>query len=88
MPKGAISVCRPGPFGNPFKTAKEFRDVLEPLLATSGSFNLNCNIEDFGKMSGIAERLPELRGKTLACWCGLDKECHADVLAEYANKER
>jgi len=67
MPKGAISVCRPGPFGNPFKTAKEFRDVLEPLLATSGSFNLNCNIEDFGKMSGIAERLPELRGKTLAC---------------------
>lgn len=27
----------------------------------------------------------ELRGKVLACWCSLDKPCHADVLAEIAN---
>jgi hypothetical protein len=26
-----------------------------------------------------------LRGKNLACWCGLDKPCHADVLLEIAN---
>lgn len=34
-----------------------------------------------------AERLPvhELRGKNLACWCPLDKPCHADVLLELAN---
>lgn len=24
----------------------------------------------------------ELRGKNLACWCALDKPCHADVLLE------
>ena len=27
----------------------------------------------------------ELRGKDLACWCPLDKPCHADVLLELAN---
>lgn len=27
----------------------------------------------------------ELRGKDLACWCPLDKPCHADVLLEVAN---
>jgi hypothetical protein len=27
-----------------------------------------------------------LRGKNLACWCPLDKPCHADVLLELANR--
>ena len=31
------------------------------------------------------KRLPELRGKNLACWCPLDQPCHADVLLELAN---
>lgn len=26
-----------------------------------------------------------LRGKDLACWCPLDKPCHADILLEIAN---
>ncbi|MFA5702868.1 MAG: DUF4326 domain-containing protein [Advenella sp.] len=30
-------------------------------------------------------RLPELRGKTLACWCK-PKMCHADVLAQLADQ--
>jgi hypothetical protein len=29
---------------------------------------------------------PTLRGKNLACWCALDKPCHADVLLEIANR--
>lgn len=29
-------------------------------------------------------RLPELRGRTLACWCK-PRPCHADVLAELAD---
>lgn len=29
----------------------------------------------------------ELRGKDLACFCPLDKPCHADILLELANKE-
>lgn len=37
--------------------------------------------------SHIAPRmdLSSLRGKNLACWCGLEKECHADVLLRMAN---
>ena len=34
----------------------------------------------------ILEHLHELKGKQLACWCGLDKPCHVDVLAELANR--
>jgi len=29
--------------------------------------------------------LARLRGKNLACWCGLDAPCHADVEIELAN---
>jgi hypothetical protein len=32
--------------------------------------------------------LPTLRGKNLACWCALDKPCHADVLLEIANASK
>jgi len=28
----------------------------------------------------------KLRGKNLACWCPLDRPCHADVLLELANE--
>lgn len=35
--------------------------------------------------SEIIARLPELRGRNLACWCPLDSPCHADVLLELAN---
>lgn len=28
----------------------------------------------------------ELRGRDLACWCSLDRLCHADVLLELANE--
>jgi len=30
----------------------------------------------------LRKRLHELYGKDLACWCPLDKTCHADVLIE------
>jgi len=29
----------------------------------------------------------ELKGKDLACWCPLDKPCHADVLIEFINTQ-
>lgn len=33
----------------------------------------------------VADVRRELAGRDLACWCGLDQECHADVLLEVAN---
>jgi hypothetical protein len=35
--------------------------------------------------NAISQRLPELRGKNLACWCKPGAPCHADVLLELAN---
>lgn len=37
----------------------------------------------FGRI--IREAPIELHGKNLACWCPLDRPCHADVLLEMAN---
>lgn len=33
----------------------------------------------------VLVRLPELRGRDLACWCPAGCPCHADVLLELAN---
>lgn len=30
-------------------------------------------------------KVPELRGKNLACWCPIGSDCHADVLLRIAN---
>lgn len=76
-------VTRPGRWGNPFATADEFEAALEWCL------HLRCdNIVDFKMMhmQNIADHLHELRGKNLACWCGPDESCHADVLIREANR--
>lgn len=31
-------------------------------------------------------KIAELKGKNLACFCPLDKPCHADILLEIANR--
>ncbi len=35
----------------------------------------------------IMDARRDLRGKNLACFCALDKACHADVLLRLANLE-
>ena len=37
------------------------------------------------KYPAIAEIRAELAGKNLACWCPLDRPCHADTLLRVAN---
>ena len=34
----------------------------------------------------ILDRIEELRGKDLACWCRLDAKCHVDTLLKLANR--
>lgn len=85
LPKGVITCTRPGKWGNPFPDAETFRFYFE--LALNAGFNpevwSNPAIE---KVQWMAENIEQLRGKDLACWCRLDKDCHVDVLLEYANK--
>jgi len=90
MPENTVSVTRPGKFGNPFKHAEEFRWWMRRLLYWGERSNPGPKMvsqEAYEKMLVIADSVGELRGKNLACFCGDDRRCHADVLLEYANKE-
>lgn len=96
MPKNCVSVTRPGMFGNPFKwqTAREFgyRGTDDELKAFAVSIYREWLTDPNSIHGHVNERtkllihLPELRGKDLACWCPLDKPCHADILLEIANQ--
>lgn len=52
----------------------------------TGRFNIAAEgLAGYPNRKRLVEALPKLRGKNLACWCALDKPCHADVLLEIAN---
>lgn len=93
-PEGAVVVSRPGMFGNPFTfkaadaagyTRKGAVAAFEDWLAGNP---WACGADHYEtRRQAVLERLHELRGKDLACWCPLDQPCHADVLLRLANSE-
>lgn len=79
QPQNAIYVGRPSKWGNPFdnprmSTEERVRRYRQALL----SGQLDVTVEEVRR---------ELRGRDLACWCPLDRPCHADVLLEVAGTE-
>lgn len=89
MPDDAVYVGRPSNWGNPFSTAAEFRTLLEAIIGVSGQSEFHkTELASFSRVYWMAQHVESLRGKKLACWCGLDHECHADVLAEFANRKQ
>lgn len=68
----AVNVARPTKWGNPYKAGG-------PLTV------IEC-VEAFRQHPYEADMLDALRGRNLACWCGLDEPCHADVWLERANR--
>lgn len=59
---------------------------LENRDSCTGSFVIAFDgLDGYPRRNKLIEKLPELRGKNLACWCSLDKPCHADILLELAN---
>jgi hypothetical protein len=90
MPENAVSVCRPGKWGNPWRvseyvTAKVavegFRRAIE-----RGGYQKDPDDREWHPMPTPEAIRAALAGKNLACWCPLDQPCHADVLLELANK--
>ena len=70
-PQDMVYIGRPSDWGNPFKighdgTRKECIDKYRQWIRG----------QDL-----LMERLPELKGKALACWCK-PYACHGDVLVE------
>lgn len=80
MPGNTVYVGRPGRWGNPFsQQTREENMALYRQWANGGSPSAVLLREAAAR---------ELRGKNLACWCPLDRPCHADVLLELANGGR
>jgi hypothetical protein len=74
MPENTVKVSRPSPFGNyAGSTRADFEADLADMSNADRAFYM--------------DKVKALRGKNLACWCALDKPCHADVLLELANGE-
>lgn len=77
MPAGAVYVGRPTRFGNPWQGVDYALSLYHDWLAGK--------IFDRGLPPSYDE-VQSLRGKDLACWCRLDRPCHADILLELANR--
>lgn len=84
IPTGTVCVTRPGKWGNPFSDADTFSMYLE--LAIHGGIDpIVRSNPAMERIQWIADNIEQLRGKNLACFCSLDKPCHADSLLRWAN---
>lgn len=83
MPENTVYVGRGSKWGNPFKVGVDVEDN-EQAVEEFEFYLAECEEGDYPMDDEIRA---ELRGKNLACWCALDKPCHADVLLEIANTE-
>ena len=85
MPENAVYVGRPTKWGNPFTgpdAVERYKALIEKALASETGV---VAYENNGYMNMFwlsLYELEKLRGKDLACWCPLDKPCHADILLE------
>jgi hypothetical protein len=74
MPPNTVYVGRPSKWGNPFKQGPDGN--IDTVL-----FRYKQWLE--GELEDRPHLLDELKGKDLACWCPLDKPCHADVILKF-----
>ena len=89
MPENTVCVDRSTKWGNPFVTGKHGnreRCVELHLFLLGGYVCVTTgNAEEQQKYREyVVKNISDLCGKNLACWCPLDKPCHADILLEAA----
>ena len=81
MPPDTIYVGRPTVWGNPYIVGSKLLSG-ETLDEAKAVELYRQHVAVVFDPKTIRERLG---GKNLACWCPLDRPCHADVLLELAN---
>ena len=93
----AVSVARPGKWGNPFRVGGSIsmrypdgdRLSMGPPIRNAGEavawHEAMWRAMDARKPRFLVQWMQPLRGKNLACWCK-QGPCHADVLLEIANR--
>lgn len=91
MPDNTMKVDRSTVYGNPYVvgrdgTAAECVVRFRALMAGHVCLTRSAGVmEQEQARARILANLAHLRGKDLACWCGLIEPCHADVLLALAN---
>lgn len=84
MPENTVSVARPGRYGNQYIVG------VNGTVAECVAWH-RADLEDaiYGSpglhRALILAHLAGLRGRNVACWCGLDAPCHGDTLLDLAN---
>lgn len=100
MPPNTVSVARPTVFGNPFRPGGLFGADMAVTLhrtwleaETAEELGYTDMFAEYlnTRRAEVMRRLPELRGKNLACWCPCPDpyerdRCHRAVLMELANR--
>lgn len=90
MPPKTVKVDSSTRWGNPYKLYTDGYPMT-PLKAVESFSRLlaeKCGWVMRDQLTTAFDVQRELAGKNLACWCSLDKPCHADVLLRLANHER
>ncbi len=91
MPEGAVYVGRPSKWGNPYPAGEELESTpfIDSDYPAPAFRTIQQAVDCYREMLPSRRDLDvsELRGKDLACWCPLDRACHADVLLELANRK-
>ena len=86
LPAGTICVTRPGRFGNPFESAASFAVWLQFGRVSDDLHSPMDEVELTSRRRWILANLDSLHGRTVACFCGPEKQCHGDTLCDLANK--
>lgn len=86
-PEGAAYVGRPSIWGNPWRVGGKAHGAMDPATAVAHyEHALQTGELTDSEGHALIDRIEELRGRDLVCWCDLDKPCHAEVLLRYANR--
>lgn len=86
MPENTVYVGRPTRWGNPYTVGSNGPYLSGYEMTAQETVDLYESLQKSREKAGILEEfILQLRGKNLACWCPLDKPCHADVLLRLAN---
>lgn len=86
MPPNTVYVGRPTKYGNPFLIGYTSPSDNTKLMTREDAIIL---YERWlrQRVKGNPHFLDELKGKDLACWCPLNKSCHADVLLKFLEEK-
>jgi hypothetical protein len=85
LPANAVSVTRPGRYGNPFKVGDVNRDSGEIVTLEKCLEYFEFYLHRKYPGDALREFLEPLRGKDLACFCPEGEPCHGDTLLRLAN---